>query len=264
MWSLEAGLSRLEGKAALIVKKLVKERNVKRLDEDEVTALAVFLAVQLVRTKEHRLKFEHIRQLSAERLKAEGASEENIEELLGNPIEAHEEKLHGLLAFLQVKEFAPHFLNKVWVLCQTTRKGPFFISDNPITLHNDTNYGLYGNLGLAVKRIQIYMPISSTLCLWLLCPTLAEEWRKEYENIRLPDEVTPSLADSMEALRAIHERVENGTPIKVTKDTVMLINSLQVAYSSRFVYCEIDNFDLVEKMINDNPECREGLKMIMM
>jgi hypothetical protein len=36
-----------------------------------------------------------------------------------------------------------------------------YISDNPITLFNQKNFGFYGNLGLRCPGIEIYLPLSS-------------------------------------------------------------------------------------------------------
>lgn len=153
-----------------------------------------------------------------------------------------------------------------WVLLETTPRNPFFISDNPIGLHNDMDFAPYGNLGLAVKGIQIYLPISSTLCLNLLCPTIAEEFIKAYDNLKRLDQVAPGLADSAMKkpvfARTFCDGLVNGTPIRVVEDNVTMINSLQVVHSSRFVYCECNVFELVERMIRDNQKHREGLKPV--
>jgi hypothetical protein len=262
--TMEPGLARLEANTSGIIKKLIKDRNIKSLSEEEVAILALFLAVQFVRTKEHRLRFEHLGIQLAQKLHDMGASEENIKELIGSSGSVPEDKLFGLRSLVEARGFVPHFLSKAWVLLETTPRNPFFISDNPIGLHNDMDFGPYGNLGLAVKGIQIYLPISSTLCLNLLCPTIAEEFIKGYDNLRLLDHVAPGLADSgmkrRAFARAFCDGLVNGTPIRVVEDNVTLINSLQVVYSSRFVYCESNAFELVERMIRDNRKYREGLK----
>jgi hypothetical protein len=265
--TMEPGLSRLETSTSAIIKKLTKNKDIKLLSDDEAGILAFFLAVQFVRTKEHRLKFEHIGKQFIETLREMDASEEQIKEMIGSPGEIPENKLFGLKSLANAKDFVPHFLSKVWLLLETTPKHPFFISDNPITFHNDMDHRPYGNLGLAVKGIQIYFPLSSTLCLNLLCPTIAEEFRKAYDNMKLLDQIAPGLADSTMKrptfARAFCEGFMNGTPIQVIEDNITMLNSLQVMFSSRFVYCEFDKFELVEKMIRDNGKFREGLKPVV-
>jgi hypothetical protein len=187
--TVEPQLAHLETNTSEIIKKLIKDRNIKALSENQVVTFALFLAVQFVRTKEHRLRFEDLQKVLARKLRDMGASEENISEVTESPHNIPEDKLFGLRSLVTAKEFIPHFLNKAWVLLETIPQNPFFISDNPIGLHNEMDYGPYGNLGLAVKGIEIYFPISSTLCLNLLCPTIAEEFRKAYDNLRMLDQI---------------------------------------------------------------------------
>ncbi len=251
--TMEPGLARLDANTSGIIKKLMRDRTIKSLGEGEVVIFALFLAVQFVRTREHRLKFMHLGNQLVQKLRRMGASQENINELIGGSGNAQDDKMFGLRSLATAKESVPHFLNKAWVLLETVPGNPFFISDNPIGLHNDLDFGPYGNIGLAVRGIQIYFPISSTLCLNLLCPTIAKEFVKAHDNIKLMGQLAPST-------RAFCDGVVNGTPIKVVEDNVTLINSLQVVYSSRFVYCEFDAFELVERMIRDNRKYRESLK----
>lgn len=262
--TLEPGLAHLETNASGIIKKLLNQKTIRALDKHEVVILAVFLAVQFVRTKEHRLRFEHLGKLFSDKLRSMGATEENIEKEMKAPAGVPEDKLIGLKSVVGATKFVPHFINKAWVLFETSRKHPFYISDNPLTLHNEVDHGLYGNLGLAVRGIEIYLPLSTTLCLGLLCPTIAKEFHEADKNMKLLDQVAPGLADTVmnrpAAARAFCEGLINGTPIKIIEDNVTMINSLQVVYSSRFVYCETDSFGLVERMLGENEKYRQGLK----
>lgn len=266
--TLEPGLAHLEANASKIINKVIKDKRIKELNESEVVILAMFLSVQFVRTKEHRLRFEHFGKLIVDKLRNFGATDENIEELTGEKIGVPEGKYFGLKSVIGANSFVPYFLNKELVLFETVLKQPFFISDNPITLHNEIDHGFHGNLGLGVRGIEIYMPISSTLCLGLLCPTIAEEFRKGHENIEILDRIAPNLADSIltnsAAARAFCEGMVHGTPLKVNEDNVTMFNSLQVMYSSRYVYCETDSFELVEQMIRDKEKYRHGLKPTVM
>jgi hypothetical protein len=42
---------------------------------------------------------------------------------------------------------------------------------------------------------------------------------------------------------------------------VMFINHLQVTFSNRWLFSKTNNFELVKKMISDNPEYKQGLMM---
>src|SRR5712691_9018079 len=117
---------------------------------------------------------------------------------------------------------------------------------------------------MARKLSRLYIPVSSTLCLGLLCPSIAQEYRTAQEKIRRLDESAPGLADTFmknpKETRAFCEGVVSGTPIPVVEDNVIMLNSLQVMYSSRFVYCEYEKFSLVKRMLENNERYREGLR----
>ncbi len=61
-------------------------------------------------------------------------------------------------------------LKKDWYLLETRPERPFYVSDNPVVLKNSNDFGPYGNLGLVVRGIQIYLPLSSTLMLGHVLP----------------------------------------------------------------------------------------------
>ena len=79
------------------------------------------------------------------------------------------------------------------------------------------------------------------------------------------DRLSPALADGIlqnpAFARAFCTGLVTGSPIRLIGENVTMLNSLQVMYSSRFVYCETDQFSLVEQMLRDNPKYREGLKL---
>lgn len=265
--SFEPGLGQLESKASKVIKDIVRSKSIKSLDEHAVAILAMFLAVQFVRTKEHRLRYEHLGESVKRKFKKMGASEADIEEITKSGSDLPVDKLVGFKAIVGANKFVPYFINKIWVLFETSNKNPFYISDNPVTMHNELDHGPYGNIGLAVRGVEIYLPISTTLCLGILCPSLVEEYQKLHKNIEMLNQVAPGMLDKVVAnhkvVSAFYEGCVNGTPIKVIEDNVTMLNSLQVIFSSRFVYCAYDSFKLVEKMINDNEKYKVGLKPVV-
>ncbi len=192
-----------------------------------------------------------------------GVAESQLEELTDN--NEHAIKTLGINSVLGSHAFIPFLLNKTWVLFQTTSSHPLYISDNPFTLHNQNDYGPYGNIGVGVKGIEIYFPISSCYTLGLLCQTIGEEYRKAYYNIQILENFgsrshkTPIKYPK--DTRLLCEGVVLGRPIPLAEDNVTMFNSLQVGYSSRFVYCRENKFSLVQKMIDDNPKYKEGFKL---
>lgn len=55
--------------------------------------------------------------------------------------------------------------------------------DNPVVMKNSNDFGAYGNLGLAVRGIKIYLPLSSTLMLTMYCPSIREQMASQKQHI---------------------------------------------------------------------------------
>ena len=259
--TLEPGLAHLEDRTSSILSELLKSKKLSILKEDSRVVLSFFMAVQFVRTKEHRLILKSLSDALINKLKQMGASDEEVSRFIASE---DDDKISSLKLILDAKKFAPHFLNKTWMLFETSISAPLYISDNPMTLDNQLDHSPYGNLGLAVRGIEIYLPLSTTICLGFICPSIGEEVVKAEQNFRILDQMDPGTAEGLlkdpVGTREYCKRVVNGTPIALKHENVMRLNSLQVRFSSRFVYCETDDFDLVRTMIKDNPKSREELK----
>lgn len=255
--TLEKGLSHLESNTSPVIKEILKKKTLKVLNDEKIAILAVFLAVQFVRTKEYRLKFQHAKEQLIHKLKSMNIPEDVINKQLNNPNNVDENKLIGIDSIIRIEKIVPHFLDKTWLLFETTNKHPFYISDNPLTLHNDINHKPYGNLGLTAQGIQIYLPISTTMCLALFCPSITEQFIKAHDNIA----VSLFKKDNTNGMRDFYNGIVHRSPIQTVEENVVMMNSLQVISSSRFVYCEKKSFSLVEGMISDNKKFRKGRKM---
>lgn len=208
---------------------------------------------------------QHLGDLLKNKLREVGASEEEIARSTTNPDPTFdEEKASALDLAGHIESFYPHFLYKGWVLYETSRQYPFYISDNPVVMHNQVDHRPYGNLGLAVPGIEIYFPISSTLCLCLMCPTIATEFSKAYKSLMSMDRVAPGKAEATlkhaALTRSLCEGIVTGSVVPLAPDNVTHANSLQVVFSSRFVYCELDSFDLVANMIREDQGRRSALR----
>lgn len=115
-----------------------------------------------------------------------------------------------------------------------------YISDNPVTLQNMIDHGPYGNIGLAVRGIEIYFPLSKTLALGMFCPSHEEEFKKTYEKYKLIKRLDPELGSRSIKDGSYIEQIMNGFLKKKTvpykAESVVNHNSLQVYFSSRFVF----------------------------
>lgn len=273
-------LSELEGRASTVLDKVIGSRSIGGLDLADREWLAIFTAVQFMRTQTVRGRFDeinaeieaHIRKMGYDPGQVEGFRRMSEDDIKAMAIR--------MLA-LAVNEYPGHLLTKQWFLLETVAENPFQIGDHPVALHNDRNMGAYGNLGLAVPGIQIYMPLTPSLTLALWCPTILREieakWREPRRLLaqlkdRAGNRLDPAAAEKVaeiEAGMALSDRIvraaTSGGAAESTPDNTTMLNSLQVKFASRFVMSNRPDFSLAERMFGDNDAYRsrrmEGIKV---
>jgi len=139
------------------------------------------------------------------------------------------------------------------VLLRPPRGGTFYISDNPIALQNSRpRHPFVGNLGLAVAGIEIYLPLTKTLTLAFLCPSIYSELKTGLEAVRA--QRAPGIARA----RALLGSIEGGTPDRLSDQELQRLNGLQVGSAARFVYASSEGFDVAREMIRNNPGFKRG------
>jgi hypothetical protein len=240
--TIEPSLSNIETHVSKIIKNIVQKDSISDLSNADMLSLSYFFALQFVRTKKHRQLFKE------------------VYKTLDLETNNNALKFHGIQSVINLSEYAPYFLNKSWVLFKTTKSHPLYISDNPVTLQNMIDHGPYGNIGLAIRGIKIYFPLSKTLALGMFCPSHEEEFRKTYEKYKLimrldPEPGSRSIKDSF-FISQIMNGFEKKETVSLDPKMVLNINSLQVIFSSRFIFSSDNNFSLASNMIQDNPKLR--------
>ena len=174
--SLESAMCDIEDSAIGTLNSIIENRSIGGVTRVEKERVARFLATQMMRTRAARDEF----QQSQDALRA-GLLAKNINEsqLPAGFFDDEEGIKRGSLANLGIaEELMPHLLEKAWMLDAPHGDATFIISDNPLVRRNANPPSPYwGNNGIACEGIQIYMPLSSTLTLCLLCQTLVAPFR---------------------------------------------------------------------------------------
>ncbi len=261
-FSLESGLSGIESKAKPVIEKILQHETAANLDQQERETLASFLAIQLVRTKSFRMQCMGLPQILRKKVESMGsaiAPGSQAEALIQEP-SPNQVKLDATRMILDAPtSFGPQFLNKFWFLVETDDAQPFLISDNPISLQNHIDMAPYGNLGLGVRGIEIYLPLSSNRALTMWCPSLAQQFADAAETLkRLPKQLIAAKIKNPTRMLAIAESLRNGSMLKYEPQNVMNFNSLQIVRSERYIFSSNGDFSLAERMISDHPEIKFG------
>ena len=258
--TMEDSLGNLEAAAAVIIKKITNEGKLPNPDSVERFILAIFIAAQLLRVKTARTRINGLNSNLRTKFQAMGLAESQVEDFTSLKQEAV--KLISMKMLERADDFVPYFYDKQWLLFSTNPDQTLFISDNPVTLQNKNNFGLYGSLGLGVRGIEIYLPISKiySVCIW--CRSYEETFAKSYNQYMQLKDKRPDLIEKLGTAAAWFEEfmtgITNGSCIKMWPDNVLNLNSLQVKFSSRFVYSSEDDFDIVRQMIKDDVRVKTG------
>ncbi len=144
---------------------------------------------------------------------------------------------------------------------------------------NQTDTGPYGNLGLDVKGIEIYLPITPDLTLGFWCPSLteflhegltrAQALERKFSPVALLG-VGAAQANAIKGrdkarttvakLEADLGQIAAGLPLQNSADNVKYVNALEVAQAERYVASSSGDFALVREMIADNANFRRGAR----
>jgi hypothetical protein len=266
--TIEPALSRLESDAKPLIDRILKQDTLSCLNPEDRAVLSIFLSIQFTRTRTFREQWSSFPSLLREHFTRHNEPPENLTEIseyLRDPTD-NETKLETARFMLNsAEEFSTHFANKTWILAQTTRSCPFIISDNPIVLQNMIDMGPRGNLGLAVRGIEIYFPLTPTRALAMWCPSHEETIREGMSELKrkmfLGPQVQEMYFKNHKDLIRLATAIENGTPLAYKKENVENFNSLQIASSERFIFSSKNDFQLAKEMILSEPKLRSGPRM---
>lgn len=261
-YSLEPILCEIETEASSVIRKIIQEQSLGNLSHEEKTKLAVFVVIQKSRTYHGLQSIKALITGLSEHLLRVGAKPEDLSRLIGSQDDSGLKNFF-LETVLNHVEHAEYILNKSWLLYKTKNNDPYYISDNPITLHNDIDMGMFGNLGLDVHGIQIHMPISSTLTLAFMCPSHEKKAAKAREQLQFIVDTDIRQLIHIKNPKMIVDYADaykKGIPIETTSENTKFLNSLQVTFAEQYVYCEKNEFGLAHEMLRANSAYRKGLR----
>lgn len=281
MASFEPVACRAEDAMFPAYKQVVEER---RLDgsPEQTGALAMLLAFQFVRTKANRQMWADLEALIVDVVESSGGRMQDVNGW-DDWKPATEDTLkrdhltsirHSLLEFAQI------IAEKDFLLAEAAPGRSFYLGDNPVALANDNDFGPYGNIGLALPGIQIYLPLASNLMLCAWCPTILgiirgeqhagkSDRRGEALKRVMARQLTPAqMKAAIEEFEALEAPVESmltavaeGRPTASPSDSMDYYNSLQTRSATRYVVCQQADFELARRFNREHPAHRRGYRL---
>lgn len=243
----------------------MSHRTLRAIDDEDKAWMGLFLASQHIRVKNFRKMILNADQQFCERLRGMDVDPDNVEGFAPLKDEKQLREFTTYFLLKNVRRFAAVMLSKNWALLQTEH-APFWIGDNPVTLHNDKDFGFYGNIDLAVPGTQIYLPIARTLTLAIWGSTLFEEKRKEMQRLQAMKlfgyrRLNAVMRERIALAAAAFRSIEAGDAIMLNDDNVLFLNLLQARWADRYVMSPVKDFSMVGRMLKDFPESRRGPRM---
>jgi hypothetical protein len=155
--SFEHQFGLIEDGVAPIIMKLSQTADLHSLSEGEKELLALFVAIQMTRTKGSLINVDRLNSDLIDQLKQAGMDipKAETDELW----KSHMRNAH---------QYSEILLTKKWILLRADSQ--FYSSDNPVVLNNYTNRSdVRGTLGLKSEGVEIYFPLNDSLVLFLAC-----------------------------------------------------------------------------------------------
>lgn len=277
IYSIEQGLADLEDIAAPIISDIISDASLVDISNEHRACLSTFVAAQWLRSPKVRDSQKILSETIARKSRSIAPNATNLQE-----IEALARKEGVKLASIrQISESVENFSEMIfsyrWLLQSAPKGQGFWVSDSPVVMHNDRDFGPYSNVGFGVSGVQITMPLSAEIALSIWHPKVVKDLIEVREerlksqrqlsatrllNLKIDRNQVDVLSEKNEqelnSLDALLDSLDKGDAIAVTADIMDHFNSLQYRWSHRFIASKSNDFSLAKKMFANNPnDCVE-------
>lgn len=254
--NVDSWMERAETEVAPLIQRIREQKSISWLLPAQRKWLSAFVMIQILRTPSHREMWSDFNRQMTELIRESGADPYKVENF--RPLTDSELRDSSIAQIRELAvELCPHILAKSWLLLECSEDYTFWVSDNPVVITNTINPGdgIRGTLGLRVRGIEIYLPISHPLTLGFLCPTAEQMVKSGVQTATMFNLAIPETIPELDVAFA------GNHPFRIDSDNVTFQNSLQVSRSERYIYSPFNDFRLAEDMIRENPEIREGPRL---
>lgn len=252
---LEADLARVESTAASTLALVIRDRTFASLNSKSRSEVAELVISLFFRTRSVRQQAEELDRLVQERLRELGRDPNTIKGY--SPLKPGDADLIGADLTRAAGSYATLITEKAWVLLEAPAGSHFYLSDSPLTMTNTLNRNpLMSTVGLAVPGIELYLPLTPKLCLAMYCTTLRDWLTENHDTLLARKWVLGKMTRVDDFLIDFARGFRSGLPVTAEPANVIFINSLQVSFSSRFVFSHQPEFDLPKEMIEADEKYR--------
>lgn len=233
---------------ASIVRKIIDAETLDKLEFEDFYQLSLAVAIQFNRTKLVRTTLDYVSKEQERVIKdlCEKSPKFNFNQKKNRAFTDEEIKLISILGAFDVDDLLKNLLSRGIYIVRNCTNFPFWISDNPVVVHNSFPYG---SDGISSKGTEVIYPISSKFAVVFSCKTILEKIETT-EKTGLLDDI------GIRYLKAVKDNITMDI-FEEHSEHVEFYNQQQVLNSSRFVYSSINDFSLVEETITAIPGVKE-------
>ncbi|PSW44811.1 DUF4238 domain-containing protein [Photobacterium leiognathi] len=259
---MEFALGTIETEVAPIIDQILNEETVANVTDQQREILCYFTLVQILRVNAVREMLTEFSQLMLDEFVDEEVEPNSQAEALLKQLSTANSKETSIdMLWKTPEQLLPHLMNKHLSLLKAPKGDSFLLSDNPVVKYNNLHREGRGNLGLALKGIEVHFPISPRFCLCFLCPEIVQDIRNKVEHHHLEVVLGGKPAqDLTEALKLLNQ-IDKKTTKTITKEHVIHHNSLQIVHCTRFLYSSKGDYSLVNEMLEYNPNLTNKIRL---
>lgn len=274
--TIEENLCELERNASRVIKKILKQDDVRNITDEEKEHMAYFLAAQMMRTNnvKQNLKSmpEQLRNAIRQRI-PELANDVSLDEKFPD-FEDDDLNLHfDVLIANSTERLKVYFKGLEWMLVKADASKPFLIGDSPVVVYNE----LYSDkkksfdffkYAIGYKGSCVFFPISPTRALWLVSPELIEKYvqsNKELLNlfflgVKVAKDVI-KMGTQVQDFINIEEGFTKTKKLTFFSQYVDKYNYLEIISAERKIFSKFPNFNQVDELIKQNEHYKHGRRI---
>jgi hypothetical protein len=248
--SFEDQLEKIETAAAPIIKRIAKSRSLAGLTPKQRKRVADYMAAQCFRTDAF---------------------------YKGLNFGKEREKFGPVFAQLWRSAFivSEEIQRRRWALMVIDHDDVFYLGDQPVVLQNTENPGSGGELGLDVKGVEAFFPLTPKCALYMPCGSTSDDRMARYQAAMDLHRVVRShvlrglpggfreLQTAQLVINRLHPLVQaftRGTPITADPENVENLNCLQCSFAHEFVYSNRRDFAFAKRVFRETPGHRATVK----
>lgn len=275
--TIEEKLCELECNASRVIKKILKQDDVKNITDEEKEHIDYFLSAQMMRTKnvKENLKSmpEQLRNAIRQRM-PKLANDAGLDEKFPDFEDDDLNLYFDVLIANSTERLQAYFKGLEWILVKTDESKPFLIGDSPVIVYNelysDEKESFYfSKYAIGYKGSCVFFPISPTRALWLVSPELIEMYVKSnkgllnlfFVGVKVAKDVI-KMGTQVQDFINIEEGFTKTKKLTFSSQYVDKYNYFEIINAERKIFSKFPDFNQVEELIKQNEHYKHGIRVV--